>query len=275
MPPLTKKSSQSHDEIANHTTQNHETVSGKKVDEVPPISQGYFNSHLEVEKEGKIRVAKYVCEELVKDGDSIALDAGTSAMYVAEVLFRERRHMNLSILTHNMEVFNKFGAGYAKDSETSLVDTLLRGTNIQLILTGGEFSPSYNALFGVQTETSYNEFFPRLVILAISGLICSDKAEYASGLYCHATNERPIKWLLFNKSTDRRVVVADWKKLGRPDSYRFGELNKLSDAVAETVTIVTTSPPKGTSQESKDQFHNIVENLEKPYKVKVVKLPQD
>lgn len=227
---------------------------------------GYFMSHLTVQEDDKIRVADYVCENLVSDADSIALDAGTSPMYVAKTLFEKYSNMNLSILTHNMEVFNKFGTGNKKDASTEM----WKGTNIQLILTGGEFSPSYNALFGVQTESAYNEFFPRLVILAISGLICSNQSEYVDGLYCHATTERPVKKLLFTKPTDRRVVVADWRKLGRPDSFRFGQITKLTIGVSEYVTIVTTGPPKHTKQEIKTQFNKIVENLQQDLKVRVV-----
>ena len=134
-------------------------------------------SHLTVQEEDKIRVADYVCKNLVFDSDSIALDAGTSPMYVAKALFEKYSDMNLCILTHNMEVFNKFGTGSTggTGNKRDVSTDMWKGTNVQLILTGGEFSPSYNALFGVQTESAYNEFFPRLVILAVSGLICSDQ----------------------------------------------------------------------------------------------------
>ena len=254
-----------------HINENHDTETNNKRlfnKNTSDIPDGYFMSHLEAQEKDKIRVADYVCENLVTEGDSIALDAGTSPMYVAKSLFEKYSKMNLSILTHNMEVFKKFGTGYKRDITTEM----WQGTNIQLILTGGEFSPSYNALFGVQTESAYNEYFPRLVILAISGLISSNQSEYEDGLYCHATIERPVKKLLFTKPTDRRVVVADWKKLGRPDSYRLGEITKLTIGVSESVTIVTTKPPKNEKQGIKAQFKKIVENLQNDLKVKVITL---
>jgi len=233
-------------------------------------STGYFKLQLDKQTEDKRRVAEYVCENLVKEGDSIALDAGSSPMYVAEVLFNAYSHRNVSILTHNMEVFRRFGErhpGASPAAEASYHDT-----NIQLILTGGEFSASYNALFGVQTESAFKEYFPRLVILAVSGLISLDEPENENGLYCHATNERPVKSLLFTKPTDRRVVVTDWTKLGRPDSFRFGKMNELKHGVGEGVTIVTTSPPEGASQDIKTRFARIIRHLSEETHINVVTL---
>jgi hypothetical protein len=54
--------------------------------------------------------AAIVKEKPVKDGDAVVLDAGSSATYVAEVIFSTELK-NLSILTHNIDVFQKYFFG--------------------------------------------------------------------------------------------------------------------------------------------------------------------
>ena len=51
---------------------------------------------------GKQRIAELV-EKLVKDGDSIMLDASTTAVYIAKLL-KEKERKNLTVITNSIEI---------------------------------------------------------------------------------------------------------------------------------------------------------------------------
>lgn len=220
---------------------------------------GYYDQHFKLNESLKKAVADIVVKnKLVKDGDAIVLDAGSSATYVAEAIFSAELK-NLSILTHNMDVFQKY---FLKTFE---------GTKHQLLLTGGLFDKSYNALYGTLTEKAYEIFHPNVVILAVSGLTASTNPASYSGVYCHAVVETRIKELLFSWPAERRIIIADYSKIGKVDSHMFGDFSKMKSQLGPLGRgyVVTTKPPKNASGEEIKVFKDTMTTL-KQWKIDVI-----
>jgi DeoR/GlpR family transcriptional regulator of sugar metabolism len=168
---------------------------------------------------------------LIRDKDAVILDAGSSTRYLADELFTSNSKLSLhdlSVLTHNLPVFMN----------------VLRKSNsaqhrlYEMLITGGCYDKTYDALYGKITESSYETFYPTVVVLAISGIV-SGEATKPGGVFCHAAVETSIKELLFRKRTERRIIIADYTKVGRMDSHCFGYQSELLTG-ARQVCIVTT-----------------------------------
>lgn len=215
------------------------------------VKEGYYAHHFKLKELSKKAVANAIVREnLITNADSIVLDAGSSATFVAEAIFSSELK-NLSILTHNMNVFQKYFTEH------------IMGAGHQLLLTGGGFDPSYNALYGIMTEKAYEVFHPNIVILAVSGLTASSNLASYSGVYCHAVVEIRIKELLFSLPAERRIIIADYSKIGRVDSHMFGDFSKIQSQLGPLGKgyVVTTKPPKGVPSEK--VFEETITRLKK------------
>jgi DeoR/GlpR family transcriptional regulator of sugar metabolism len=170
--------------------------------------------------------------KLIRNNDAVILDAGSSVSFLAGEIFSGHQDpplRDLSILTHNLPVF------MGEQGKTSVQER-----QYEMLITGGCYDKTYDALYGKITESSYETFHPTVVVLAISGLVAG-RATEPGGVFCHAAVETSIKELLFRKRTDRRIIVADCTKVARMDSHRFGELSELLTG-ARRVCVVTTRP---------------------------------
>ncbi len=209
------------------------------------------NDRMRLEKR---EVARYVVENYLREGDSIILDAGSSIYPIAEVIAEKARlepqRTHFAIMTHN----------YAAIEVLARVP---REANLNIVSSGGRYDWDLNAYFGNQTVNAYADFFPRVVILGVSGL----RAEI--GLFCHGNTEEPaVKTFIFRKQTRDRIILADYTKIGFQDGFRFGESNALRDGARRCI-VVTTSPPQGANVEDRDLFEREIELL-KMYGVDVI-----
>jgi DeoR/GlpR family transcriptional regulator of sugar metabolism len=181
----------------------------------------------------KQAVAEFIVKlGLIKTSDALILDAGTSSQAVSKALLRDTSIKHLSVLTHNYGVFSTIVTAEAR---------LVQERDHEILITGGAYDGNYNALYGTFTQTAYQNFYPTVVVLAISGLVAG-KGTRKGRVHCHAVVETSIKELLFSKPTERRIIIADHSKIGRPDSHTFGDLDHLTSEVQRETHLVTTKP---------------------------------
>jgi len=213
-------------------------------------------------REGNMRVkgaiAKFVVDNFLHEGDSILLDAGTSLYPIAEEIARKARETpedtHYTIITHNYTAFQV------------LVEEVPRKANLNIVLAGGRYDQDLNALFGPQTTMAYDHFFPRVVLIGISGMVADQ------GLFCHGnTEELSVKEVIFRKTARDRIIIADCTKLGVPDALRFGESQHLHAGVENCIVVTNFPDPEGDTKLAK-RFREEVEKLEKTYKVTVKKV---
>jgi len=218
--------------------------------------KSYFKAREELQQAAKLAVAKKIVSEFLHEGDSILLDAGTSLYPIAKEIASRAKESPASthytIITHNYSAFQ------------ILVDEVPRAANLNIVLAGGRYDQDLNALFGPQTIMAYDNFFPRVVLIGISGMV-SDQ-----GLFCHGnTEELAVKEVIFRKSARTRIIVADHTKLGVPDALRFGASQNFR-ANVENCIVVTDEPGKDSDKSVRDRFQKELEKLNTVYKIEVV-----
>jgi DeoR/GlpR family transcriptional regulator of sugar metabolism len=200
-------------------------------------------THLQV----KNLIGQYVAATYLKEGDPILLDAGTSLYAVAKAIaaktISEPDRCHFTVLTHNLPAFEV------------LVREARKEAHLNVVLAGGRYDADLNALFGNQTVFAIQDFFPRVVVIGISGLIGN------LGVFCHGnTEELDVKRAIFSKHARDRIIVADYTKMGIGDAMRFGEAQAFRTGV-ERCILVTNAPPKEAPVVVREKFHSEVDVL--------------
>jgi len=150
--------------------------------------------------------------DLINDGDSIALDVGTTTLAVARNLMH--RH-NLTIITPSFHI-----AG-----------VLVKQHNIRLILTGGILRPGELSMTGSLAEQCFKEFYVDKLILGIGGL------DLDAGLTEFNLEDALVKKAMI-RSSKEVIVVTDATKFGR---IAFAAVAGL-DVVSRIITDTTLDP---------------------------------
>lgn len=219
------------------------------------IAKTYFQEREEIQQDSKLAVARYIANKFLNEGDSILLDAGTSSYPIAqEIAIKAKQNptnTHYTIMTHNYKAFQ------------ILVDQVPREANLNIVLAGGRYDKDLNALFGPQTIMAYDNFFPRVVLIAVSSMVAD------IGLFCHGnTEELAVKEVIFRKATKERIIVADHTKLGIPDALCFGASRDLR-ANTENCILVTDEPNKKADIKIRDRFQREIDRLNNVYSIEV------
>jgi DeoR/GlpR family transcriptional regulator of sugar metabolism len=145
---------------------------------------------------------------LVKDGDSIAIDVGTTALEVARRLVG--RH-NLTVLTPSMHV-----AG-----------ALAEQAGIRVILTGGVLRPGEFSLVGSLSERAFKDFFVDKLFLGIGGF------DFAAGLTEFNVEDAQVKRAMI-ASAKEVIVVTDASKFGQVAFAAVAGLGVVSRVITDS-----------------------------------------
>lgn len=130
--------------------------------------------------------------ELIFDGDSIALDVGTTTLEIVNGLKGKR---NLTIVTSCLQIANM------------IVNTLQLEVDVRLILTGGIIRPRELSLIGSIPQEVYSGLHVDKAFIGIGGISLED------GLTEYNLEDTQIKKMLL-KSAQQKIIVVDSSKLG-------------------------------------------------------------
>ena len=130
---------------------------------------------------------------MILDGDSIALDVGTTTLEIALAL--KEKH-NLTILTASLPIANE------------VVSNLSLNSDVRLILTGGVVRPGELSLIGHIAEQTYQDFHVDKAFIGVGGLSLED------GLTEYNLEDALVKKPLIDHA-NQRIVVADSSKIGK------------------------------------------------------------
>ena len=225
----------------------------------------YIQQKLRAGPDMKKALAQRVAEVYVNDFDAVLLDAGSTAECVAEAMFANRRY--LSVLTNNMGAYAAYTRAIAIAGEKLKSGVNPRGRQArgllsenELLLPGGRYDPTYEALFGLQAIEAIGHFSPNITIIGVSGLRWG--AGEGEGVFCHGSEEVAMKKLLWRLATDTRLVVTDWTKIGRRDAHSFGHLCELG-LNARRAVVVTSRPPRDAAAAIRREFDDQLGRMEK------------
>lgn len=142
---------------------------------------------------------------LVQDGDSVALDVGTTTLEVARAL---RDKNNLTVLTHGLHIAH----------------VLSSHPLIRLIVVGGVLRAGELSLVGHLAERTYREFHVDKLFLGVGGL------SFDTGLTEFNLEDALVKQAML-QSAKERIVVADASKLERTAFARVGPLSSINTLI--------------------------------------------
>jgi DeoR/GlpR family transcriptional regulator of sugar metabolism len=159
--------------------------------------------------------------ELILDGDSIALDVGTTTLEIAQAL---QGKQNLTILTASLPIANE------------IVSNLSLKSEVRLILTGGIVRPGELSMTGNIAVQTYDGFHVDKAFIGVGGI--SEEV----GLTEYNLEDAMVKKPMI-QNANQRIVVADSTKIGRTTFTAIAPLSIVD-------TLITDSEISGEARRS-------------------------
>lgn len=150
-----------------------------------------FKENVNEKKEIAEKVSK-----ILKQGDFIYLDAGTTVFYVIEKL----KNMNITVVTNGL----------------MHIEELLK-YNIKTIMLGGEIKQSTKAVVGVEAFASLNKYRFDKCFVGVNGINIED------GFTTPEINEAILKKRVIELSREK-YVLADKEKFDKISNVKFSDL---------------------------------------------------
>ena len=150
--------------------------------------------------------------ELIVDGDSIALDVGTTILEIAQALHGKR---NLTIITASLPIANE------------IVSNLSLTSEVRLILTGGIVRSGELSMIGNIAAQTYAEFHVDKAFIGVGGLSVED------GLTEYNLEDAMVKKPLI-QNAHQRIVAADSSKIGRTTFTSIAPLSMVDTLITDS-----------------------------------------
>lgn len=154
--------------------------------------------------EAKKQLCQY-CATLVKDGDCIFVDGGTTLMFMSDYLEGKR----VKIVTHNNLVTTKIGS------------------SLSLIRIGGNFLPNYDMNVGsiaMQTLAMFNFDY---AFIGCAGIDVEEGVAYTAEMDSAQIKQEAMKHAL------KSYLLIDATKVETRGFYRFCDINKFDGVIMD------------------------------------------
>ena len=157
---------------------------------------------------GKQRIAELVSEQ-VNDGDSIMLDASSTAVYIAKRL-QEKGKKNLTIITNSIEI----------------IIELFDVQDWTILSTGGVSREGSFALVGPQTDRMLKCYHVDKAVVSCKGLDITAGVTDSDDL--HANNKRTML-----QAAREKILAIDSSKFDRTAFTEIGELEDITTVITD------------------------------------------
>ena len=173
-----------------------------------------FQEQIERHAEEKRRIA-LAAAEMVRDGETIALTAGTTT---TEVVRSIRNRSGVTVVTSTINVAME----------------LTKRKDLEVFVTGGFLRGDWFSLVGPAANYAMSQINMDKAFLGVNGI------DAEKGLTSANNGEAAINRVIVNQAK-QRIVVADRSKLGAVATYRFCGCNEIhvliTDAAADDAAI--------------------------------------
>src|SRR5499425_2209123 len=159
-------------------------------------------------REEKVRIGK-AAAELVKSGETIILDSGTTTAEIARHL-KKLKLQSVTVITNALNI-----AGELMDCP-----------GVSLIMIGGLMRPVSSSFVGPQAEAMMNEFHSDRLFLAVDGFDLENGPSTPDVLEAQLNN-------VMIHSAREVNVVADFSKLGRRSVSRIGPYDRIKRLITD------------------------------------------
>ena len=155
----------------------------------------------------KQKIAQLV-QKLVNDGDSIMLDASTTAVFAAKALKEKKR---LTVITNSMEV----------------LVTLADKPDWTIISTGGHLVGDYLAFAGSRTVSDIPSFYVDKLIFSCKGV------DIKRGITESNDDFSQVKRAMI-KSAKTKILAVDASKIDRTAFFKVADISDIDILVTDT-----------------------------------------
>lgn len=155
----------------------------------------------------KIRIAE-AAVDLINNGDSIALDVGTTTLEIARQL---KSKQNLTVITRSLQIASE----------------LIEHQGIKLILTGGYIRQGELSLLGYLAERTFSDFYVDKLFLGAGGV------DLNAGITEYNLEEMLVKRAMV-KQAEEIILVVDAAKFGTIALAPIIPLNEVDTIVTDT-----------------------------------------
>jgi DeoR/GlpR family transcriptional regulator of sugar metabolism len=156
---------------------------------------------------GKQKIASIIAD-LISDGDYIAVDASTTALYVIKKILTRK---NITLITNSIEVLLE----------------VANKTNWNILSTGGALKEGGLSLVGYQAEKMIGSFHVDIAICSCKGL------DLEMGITDSNEKDAQVKKALM-KSASKRIIAADSSKFDKSSFVKFADINEADIIVTDT-----------------------------------------
>lgn len=170
----------------------------------------YFNREFQRRKSENRQAKKHIAalaSELIRDGNTIFLNSGTTTYYVALEL---KRRKNLQIVTNSLMVAQELGS----------VPTF------RVTLLGGDINAQYGFTWGSDAQEQLMKYRADLAVLAMDG-VCPRR-----GLSTYHAEEAAMNRLMMERSQET-IVVASSSKLGLEGFTSVADISGMTRLVTD------------------------------------------
>lgn len=150
--------------------------------------------------------------ELIVDGDSVALDVGTTTLEIARAL---QGKTNLTIITASLPIANE------------IVSNLSLTSEVRLILTGGIIRSGELSMIGNIAAQTYSEFHVDKAFIGVGGI------SEEEGLTEYNLEDAIVKKPMI-QNAHQRIVVADSSKIGRATFTSIAPLSIVDTLITDS-----------------------------------------
>ncbi len=166
-----------------------------------------FRDQMEKYADEKRRIAM-AAADLIEDGDTISLTAGTTTTEVVRGL---HHRSGIKVVTNTVNVAME----------------LSQRRDIDVIVTGGHLRGNWFSLVGPLAIAALEEIFTDKVLIGVNGI------DAEKGLTCHNIDEAATNRAMV-KQAKKRIVVADHSKLGVVATQRICGLDVVNLLITDT-----------------------------------------
>lgn len=148
-----------------------------------------------------------ICANLIKEGNAIFLDTGSTALSIAAALSDRK---NIAVITNSLPVMNVLSAN----------------KNIQLIALAGIYHSETKGFFGGMTERHIKSLSIDIAFLGIAAV------SFESGLMTDNSLDCDLK-LAAIESARKKILVTDHTKIGNENLFKICDLNVMNQIVLD------------------------------------------
>ena len=163
-----------------------------------------FDQRMDYQADAKRQIAK-AAAKLVRPGQTIILDGGTTTFYLAQQLLGQP----LQLVTNSLPIANLF----------------INDENVELVLVGGLLYPRYGVLLGPMAEHELGNIHAQTLFISVAGV--HDGSLYNQNLLLVQAERRMME------KAQQVVLLVDSGKFGQQALARLGGLDEVDVVVAD------------------------------------------